>query len=199
MTYGGICKPAPLLMAALFAGFGCLFGLVCLASQEGDLVALCEYGRVIFIIPIALAGVEFGLVLALINRGNAERAAPGHAVPRWRASILLLACLVVPLIPLVIAALFNSHLLESVDVPIEGLSNSQVLAIQQLERRAVEQLADQPWPFATSWHGGGNGLRIVFRKHAGRAQIVRDTVRDALSGSPRVAPVHSDSEESLRK
>ena len=72
-------------------------------------------------------------------------------------------------------------MLDSVELVRQGISDSKLAELQQLEEMALTRGTDKPWPFETVWSFGRDKVRIVFIRREGHYQIVYSAVTNVLS------------------
>jgi hypothetical protein len=152
----------------------CLFyGLECVDGYARDFTYLISNGRLLYILPIVCAGIEFIVVRTVCCRqflspyGSTERVKLSSQI-----TILALA-FALPFVPLASVCLLKAALLDSIDLPSRSLSAEQLPWLTTASERKLG--------FKVVCYWRPQMLHVVFRSADDRTKAVRETMTAELS------------------
>jgi len=156
----------------------CLFyGLECVDGYARDFTYFISYGRFLYILPIACAGVQFIVVRAICCRWFFGPHAPAKQMTVISRVSILLFAFALTFVPLATVMVLNAALLDSVDLP------SRNVSAEQLPR--LTTAAEGKLGFKVVCYWRPQMLHIVFRSADDRTKFVRETVNAELSNENR--------------
>lgn len=156
----------------------CLFyGLECVDGYTRDFRYFASYGWLLYILPIACAGIQFVVVRAVCCRWFFGPQAPTKKVTMNSQVTSLLLAFGLTFVPLASVMLLNAALLDSVDLP------SRSLSVEQLPW--LTTAAERKLGFKVVCYWRPQTVHVVFRSADDRTKVVRETIDAVLSSQSR--------------
>jgi len=143
-------------------------GVYLISSPTCLVTDMWPHGRLLLLLPIVLAPVHLLLVAKALGKGEAQ------SRERGRATYVFLSIVAV-ILPFITIVLLNALLIGFVEIPRQGLSESELQKIESL------RLNREAFPFRVRFLWRKEKIRVAFATGEMRRQIVENRLKSELS------------------